>query len=147
MIYILKKLQSKIANEEKIDFAVAIFDCDSLKSINDQFGHEKGDMYLKNTTNMISSVFKNSLVYRIGGDEFAVIHEGDDYINRNELIDTLKSKCLNTCSDSYYKWEQSKISVGLAYYLHNNESVQDVARRADSLMYENKHKRKQSASK
>lgn len=44
-------------------------------------------------------MFKNSPVYRIGGDEFAVILQGADYENREELAKLFERKCDDTCMD------------------------------------------------
>ena len=64
------------------EFAIGMFDCDNLKLINDQYGHDKGDVYLKTACRLICRVFQHSPVFRIGGDEFAVILQNDDYENR-----------------------------------------------------------------
>ena len=47
-----------------------------LKLINDTYGHEKGDIYLKTACNAICDVFRHSPVFRMGGDEFAVLLQG-----------------------------------------------------------------------
>ena len=43
-----EQIQKRINEGEDPKFAIAIFDCDDLKHINDTYGHEKGDVYLKN---------------------------------------------------------------------------------------------------
>ncbi|MBQ7153659.1 MAG: diguanylate cyclase [Clostridia bacterium] len=124
-------------------FAIAIFDCDDLKLINDRYGHDKGDIYLKNTSALICHVFQHSPVYRIGGDEFAVILTDDDYQNRQYLADLFVQKCEGTCVKTNEWWEQVRVSMGMAVYNPDDDrTVDDVSRRADKLMYENKHDRK-----
>ena len=142
-----KKLQQRIDDpEDPPRFAIAIFDCDDLKLINDRYGHDKGDLYLKNTSAMICHVFTHSSVYRIGGDEFAVILKHEDYRNRDALLKLFQKKCAATCVKTNEWWDQLRISVGMADYIHlEDRTVEDVARRADKLMYENKHERKSNA--
>jgi diguanylate cyclase (GGDEF)-like protein len=60
-----------------VPLLLAIFDVDGFKSINDNFGHPKGDELLKCVATAISnSVRQGDVVARIGGDEFAVIATG-----------------------------------------------------------------------
>lgn len=140
----IRDIQQKmnILNDEP-RFAVAIFDCDDLKLINDRYGHDKGDLYLKNTSAMICHVFGRSKVFRIGGDEFAVILMDEDYAQREHLARLFFKKCDSTCEKTNPWWEQIRVSMGIADYdPHEDSTVDDVARRADKLMYENKHDRK-----
>ncbi|MCR5484713.1 MAG: diguanylate cyclase [Clostridiales bacterium] len=138
-------LQTALDNGEKPDFAVMIFDCDDLKSVNDNYGHDKGDAYLKAASSMISHVFKHSAVFRIGGDEFAVLLQNDDLEKRDELIALFEERCAE-CKESKSKdWETVRVSMGIAVYDPDiDRSVDDVVRRADKEMYTNKWNRKAS---
>lgn len=64
---------------------ILLFDVDNFKQINDTEGHLAGDAVLKMVGEMLADVFKKTYlkVYRIGGDEFAVIARGGD---EEELI-------------------------------------------------------------
>ena len=145
----IRELQDKLNDKEnRPEFAIAIFDCDDLKLINDRYGHDKGDIYLKNTSAMIRRVFKKSPVFRIGGDEFAVVMQDEDYKNRAELAAQFAQKCDDTCADGNNDgWDQVRVSMGFtAYDPDEDRYADDVARRADKLMYENKHNRKAGRS-
>ena len=146
----IQELEQRIKNKEDIEFAVAIFDCDDLKILNDTYGHDKGNVYLKNTSNVISTVFRNSKVYRIGGDEFAVILTERDYMNRDELAQNFHEKCAEICAFAKEPWKQVKVSMGLATYDPNVDlSSEDVVIHADHLMYEEKriHKKNKANNK
>ena len=138
------------ALQERIDsdrantaFAVGMFDCDNLKLINDQYGHEKGDVYLKTACRLICRVFQHSPVFRIGGDEFAVILRSDDYTNRAALIRQFEADRAAVCASAENQWEQVHIAMGVADYDPKVDTTPtDVVRRADKLMYANKRKRK-----
>ena len=120
-------------------FSIGIFDCNKLKKINDSFGHDKGDIYLKTASKAISSSFRNCPVFRIGGDEFAVILEKDNYLNREVLINQFYEYKARINASAENKWEQVDVALGFADYDYENDhTVEDVSRRADRRMYENK---------
>ena len=141
----LKIAQKWIDSGEQIEFAIIIMDCDDLKQVNDQYGHDKGDEYIKAASRLICHIFKHSPVFRIGGDEFAVILLNEDYRDRKELTAQFEKVAEESCTASDNKWEQVCISMGMAEYdLKTDTSVGDVIRRADRTMYENKRARKET---
>ena len=92
---------------------------------------------------MICHVFLHSPVFRIGGDEFVAILQHDDYRRRDELSEIFfkQSEAVTTLARN--RWEHVSVSMGIADYdPAADKTVQDVARRADRLMYENKRARK-----
>ena len=144
----MEQLQKRIDEGDDPKFAVAIFDCDDLKHINDTFGHDKGDVYLKNSCHLICRVFSKSAVFRLGGDEFAAILQGEDYLNREKLKKYFIEKSAEICSFAKEPWERISVAIGIAEYTYAGDSdAHSVAHRADHLMYENKHERKQNNDK
>ena len=142
--YILH-LKERIKKKDVVEFGICMFDCDNLKVINDKYGHEKGDVYLKTAAKAICEVFQHSPVFRIGGDEFTLILLNEDFKNRTELINLFKVNSNTVNEQAKNDWEQIHISIGCAVSeLSNMASVDDVMRKADQLMYENKRKRKGS---
>ncbi len=142
-IYVRELEETLFRAPDSPRFAVGVFDCDNLKTINDQYGHDKGDIYLQTASALICRVFQHSPVFRIGGDEFAVILQHDDYRNRNALIRLFDAGNAEICASAREPWEQTRISMGIAEFNPNTDScVGDVTRRADKRMYENKRKRK-----
>ena len=126
-------------------FAVGVFDCDDLKLVNDQYGHEKGDVYLKTASRVICRVFQHSPVFRIGGDEFAVILRNEDYINRDALVGQFEKSKAEVTASTENRWEQVHMAMGIAVYDPDSDrAVIDVVRRADQGMYENKRIRKKA---
>ena len=140
----LKDVQDKIDNpDQRAEFAVGIFDCDHLKLVNDQYGHDKGNIYLKKSCSLICRVFRHSPVFRIGGDEFAVIMQGDDFENRDALTRLFITESATIASIAENRWEQISVSVGVATYDPAvDRSAKEVVDRADKLMYKNKKSRK-----
>ena len=140
-------LQSRIdISDPELEFAIGMFDCDNLKQINDRYGHEKGDVYLKTASRAICNTFKHSPVFRIGGDEFSVILMNDDYQSREDLLKKFKNLVDDINNSAKNEWEQVNVSLGISEYDSDNDSaVSDVVRRADKIMYEDKSNRKKQA--
>ncbi len=142
----LQKIQERLDNEEKLEFAIGMFDCNDLKKVNDRFGHDKGDMYLKNASRLICKVFDHSPVFRIGGDEFVVFLMNSDFENREELFRNFEARGSEICEAAGNQWDEVHIAYGYADYDPEKDSaVSDTARRADIEMYDNKRKAKEQS--
>ena len=129
--------------QELPPFAVCFFDCNDLKQINDHYGHDKGDLYLKGACALICRVFSHSPVFRIGGDEFAAILRRGEYQRRDELVEQFDQCCYDLCAVGKEPWEKIHVARGMAVYdPKKDQCVEDVVRRADRLMYENKREQK-----
>ena len=142
----LDEIQDEInESENPIKVAVIIFDCDELKKINDKNGHDKGNVYLKAASKAICDVFRNAPVFRVGGDEFAVILRNESFVNKDSLISQFEEEVERINSSAKNRWEQVQISMGVSSYDYETDhSIYDLVRRADQNMYENKRKRKRA---
>ena len=140
-------LQDRLDSGEQLAFAVAVLDCNDLKQINDRYGHDKGDIFLQTASRLICRIFKFSPVFRIGGDEFAVVLQNEDYQNREELMDLVGQKAEEINRSAVNEWETVSVAIGIADYdPHTDTSVDDVVRRADKRMYDNKRISKEAAA-
>lgn len=116
--------------------SLTIVDLDGLKFYNDTYGHERGDELLISFANC----YQNSLgetfkLYRIGGDEFAVLsHEGEISLIENALDDALDSMKATG-------FEFAGASAGSAYS-YEADNIASLMHMADERMYENKRLRK-----
>lgn len=120
------------------EFALIVLDINGLKSINDNYGHDFGDMLIIDACRLICRSFKHSPVYRIGGDEFAVILEGDDYQNYAQLLDNFEAG-MKEHNDASRPDGQLSIARGIALYNSETDLVfANVFKRADDAMYQNK---------
>ena len=139
----IEGLQESMDGDDKVEFAVGMFDCDNLKKINDQYGHEKGDEYLLTACRLICRVFKHSPVFRIGGDEFSVILQNSDYEQRDDLAQQFSDSMAEISAAATDEWREVHVAFGIAVYDEQvDQAVNDVLLRADELMYENKRIRK-----
>ena len=111
--------------------SVVVFDLNNLKRINDTMGHGVGDRYIIDASALIGEVFRNSPVFRIGGDEFAVILEGADHENRETLMDEFHRRV-----EENRKAGDVLVAAGMAEYLPGIDfSLERVFKRADRQMY------------
>lgn len=138
----LAKLERDFIEGESPQFAVVYLDINNLKMVNDMYGHEKGDSYIKNSCRLICNTFKHSPVFRIGGDEFVAIIINDDYTNRHELLTEMKEHMatLKAKGEAVPLTERISIASGMAEYDRTlDNDFASIFKRADELMYENKY--------
>ena len=131
-----ERLEFTVKETEDPKFAISIIDINDLKYINDEFGHQAGDQYIREACRVVCTTFKRSPVFRVGGDEFCVISQGDDYENIKELLQKIEDHNTEALNNGGVV-----IACGTAFN-EKGESVSDVYKRADKIMYENKVKLK-----
>lgn len=124
-------------------FALLMLDTNDLKEINDTYGHDHGDEYLVNCCQLICSVFDHSPVFRIGGDEFLVLLENEDYKHREELVAVFNRLSAKTLKEPR-AWNRVSAAKGLAVCEPSDTSPEDVLRRADHAMYHDKKAMKEN---
>jgi diguanylate cyclase (GGDEF)-like protein len=127
-----ERLNAQIEMDRAPEFAIIILDVNDLKKVNDTEGHKAGDQYLRDACRIICTTFKRSPVFRVGGDEFAVLSQGDDYARLDELVAQM-----NAHNDDAVENGGIVIALGMSRY-KQDEKVSLVYERADQRMYENK---------
>lgn len=119
-------------------FAVVMVDTNYLKETNNTYGHDFGDVLIKDGCALICKTFKHSPVYRIGGDEFVVILQNEDLKNYKEVFQEFDHNIErhNRTADQRLR---VSVSRGIAWYdPQSDHSFAEVFKRADDAMYENK---------
>ena len=118
-------------------FSLVMIDVNFLKKVNDTYGHEKGNTYLKSAADLIRSVFGSEQLYRIGGDEFVAVLEGNARNRAEDLIRTFREKVREKQEDKTLQpWEKVSAAIGMAAYEKGkDQSSDDVLKRADQAMY------------
>ncbi len=124
-------------------FGVLVADINNLKQTNDRFGHDIGDELIVHTAKILTNTFKTSSVFRIGGDEFAVLLSGKDYENYRNLLASLDE----ACSQDYITVCENRIPVSLARGISIfdpsiDHVYKDVFAKADHAMYLHKEQSK-----
>ena len=120
-------------------FAAVMFDLNNLKKINDEYGHGAGDIYIKNSSDLICHTFKHSPVFRIGGDEFVAIVKNSDYDERFELLERFRETVLKMQDADIPELNRVSVASGMADFdeIENND-IETLFKKADDRMYENK---------
>lgn len=118
------------------DFAVVVFDLNDLKDVNDKKGHEAGDKYIIDSVRLIEDCFKDVPIYRVGGDEFTIILEGEQFNDRKRLLDNFNKRIEENVKNN----SVVVVSAGLSDYVPNKDTtIIQIFTRADREMYARKH--------
>ena len=142
------ELDGRIEAGEAI-FGIAMFDLNNLKGINDSYGHDRGDIFIKTSCKLVCEVFQHSPVFRVGGDEFLAVLVGHDLEHAEELLHQVRLAVIAAEQDaSLEPWERASVACGMAVYDPEVDvSTANVLQRADQNMYEDKrrHQRESAA--
>ncbi len=137
------KLSWSVAENTAV-FGIAVINLNFLKSINENYGHEQGNLAIKNLCRLVCDIFQHSAVFRVGSDELAAILGKGDYENSDELIRKFES-CIaeNSNKTDQDPWEAFSAAIGYAKYdKYVDKSVEDVFNRAEKAMKNRKKEMK-----
>jgi len=125
----------RIDHEDIKNVGLLLTDLNGLKNINDTYGHERGDDHLIETSNMLSSVCgENMDVYRIGGDEFAILSFGTTAAELDALTDRINRLCEDTAGNDI----PLSLSFGSNFRSDSRQTMRRLYMDAESDMYFNK---------
>jgi diguanylate cyclase (GGDEF)-like protein len=137
---IAEKIISHAKREKKL-IALIMFDLDHFKKVNDTYGHEIGDIVLKNFVNTIKTCIReNDLFARIGGEEFVLLL----YDVNEEDLGTIVEKIITAIRKSSIKIDKKreiKITASLGVYIFDPEQDDDIQHaliNADKALYKAK---------
>lgn len=136
-----KMCEDCVRNNEQ--FMIMEIDMDGLKQVNDQYGHEEGDVCITTIANAMMYAAKDrEICIRSGGDEYVVI--GKNYSDEKvEMYIKRFQEFIDSANESLNK--PYKIGASLGYYMgvpDGKRTVENYLRIADDKMYENKKRRK-----
>lgn len=121
--------------------AVIMFDIDKFKSINDNYGHQAGDLIISKVAGILKGSFRKSdIVCRYGGEEFLAILPGSGLEEAGKVAEKVRKKI----EQETYIWQDevipNSISIGVSAMAVGVESTEQVVARADAALYQAKHK-------
>ena len=115
--------------------SILLFDVDNFKSINDTYGHDKGDEVLKGVASIMKeNVRKEDLASRYGGEEFVVVLVDTDTEDAKKFGERMRKRV----KARVYDWMERNvtISVGVATYPRSHaKSYEELIQLADQAMY------------
>ena len=145
-VYNRNYLKYRVEEKKKkliFPFTVIISDCNYLKKVNDQYGHEYGDILLKIVADTLKEEMpEDSPVIRMGGDEFMILGNGITEEKASELMANIR--------ESLKRKSKEKLPLSLAmgsYTVQNKDfSFDEICHEADLRMYEDKKRSKADES-
>jgi diguanylate cyclase (GGDEF)-like protein len=134
------KIQAK-CKEEDTPIGIIFIDIDKLKTVNDTYGHEEGDFYIKTVAEQLK-IHKNpdEIIMRYGGDEFVVlgqVNPQNEHYNYSLTINTALEQCRQTHQKPY----EMSVSTGITSVKIGDDFRLDILiENADKAMYQEKRK-------
>ena len=121
------------ARRYKHPFTIVFMDLDNFKAVNDTFGHSAGDKLLDLVAQTIKNNMRSSdLIGRLGGDEFSILMPETGFESADISMRRLQLKLLDIMQRN--GWPVT-FSIGMVTYTTPPDSIEDIIRKADSVMY------------
>lgn len=140
--FVMNELQKLIDLWERYTtpFSVLFIDVDKFKTVNDEYGHDKGDELLINISNFLSrNIRKTDTACRLSGDEFIIICPNTTLEGAEIIGLKLNPLIQEQCQHELKLWKPS-LSVGISSMKNALKSPSDILKEADSAMYTVKSK-------
>lgn len=126
----------EVAKRYKHMLIVLFLDLDRFKVINDTFGHDTGDLLLKETAHRLGNCTRKAdTIARLGGDEFVVIMARVEEVQEAE---TVASKIITSLSQPFLLGEHVcsiSVSIGISVFPSDANSAEDLIKKSDEAMY------------
>jgi len=136
-----KQLRLSVRDEK--DLVLLYIDLDNMKMVNDNFGHEMGDLLLKDTADILRKALRDTdVIARMGGDEFVALALGaaPEYTG---IIVTRLMRCVQEFNQSNLRKYNISLSLGIASFDPRNPvDIDELLMRADQAMYMDKRSHK-----
>jgi diguanylate cyclase (GGDEF)-like protein len=128
-------------------FVICFVDMDNLKYVNDNFGHTEGDKYIMKVVDVLRDFSENTLICRLGGDEFMLLSQDYSVEEAEIKLENLRSALIryNEEPDNFYNHSLSYGVVGVE--TGSTMSASELLGIADEKMYKYKraHKMQRAA--
>lgn len=131
---LLSELRSEIKKFKRYNsnLSVIMFDIDHFKGINDNFGHDAGDMVLKKLTSIVQEEIRTTDVFaRWGGEEFIVLLPNTDFQGAVNIAQRLREK---TDQTDFSKPKNVTISLGVSSFC-TDDTEDSFLKRVDDALY------------
>ena len=140
--YLTEALDSELsrAERETIPVSLIMMDIDRFKRINDTYGHQVGDQFLKAIANLLKKVCRTSdIACRFGGEEFVIILPGANEQVAIERANDLRLKCNEIHLSHENELLNITISIGISTYPLHSQKASELIILADQALYRSKN--------
>lgn len=126
---------------EKISMSVIVMDIDHFKRINDNHGHQIGDLFLKTIADLIAGHCRTSdTACRYGGEEFLLVLPGTPLNTAADRAEELRKGCSEIRIQHENKDLKITMSLGVASYPEHGKKAEEIVIKADKALYHSKHR-------
>ena len=139
--YLMEQIRRELARAKRNKTAVSLImiDVDDLKTVNDRFGHDQGDVLLKELARIIKTRARAAdIAARLGGDEFVVLTPDTDLVGASEVGQRLWSEAHLSRIRMDDREVGFSVCIGIASYPSHTTIAEGLLRKADEAMYEAK---------
>ena len=137
-----KRLQQIQDGDDTLDTGIMMFDLNNLKTINDTYGHEEGDVFIQTFASFLTRILtEDSYLARFGGDEFLIIQKNTTWSQLEQM-----NIRLQTLIDEYNQTADHPLSYAVGYDIsckNHYYLIMDLLKIADEKMYQDKKYKKQ----
>ena len=137
-----KRLQQIQDGDDTLDTGIMMFDLNNLKTINDTYGHEEGDVFIQTFASFLTQILtEDSYLARFGGDEFLIIQKNTTWSQLEQM-----NIRLQTLIDEYNQTADHPLSYAVGYDIsckNHYYLIMDLLKIADEKMYQDKKYKKQ----
>ena len=141
--YFQERLAEEIKRSERNQMPLTLImaDLDNFKRVNDTYGHQSGDIILKDVAKIIHNNIRSfDIAARNGGEEFAVILTDTDIAAANHIAERLRKKVEAAVFSGAAVPLKITISIGIAQYNpKEDKNKDDLIKKADMALYEAKN--------
>jgi diguanylate cyclase (GGDEF)-like protein/PAS domain S-box-containing protein len=131
----LKQELAKARRDHQL-LAIMFIDLDRFKVINDTFGHNTGDMFLKAVSERLKGIVREGdTVSRPGGDEFLLLFPDIAHV---EAVTLIIKKIINKLSEVFILSDKElyiTASIGVSVFPDNGNDAETIIKQADTAMY------------
>lgn len=127
------------SKRQQISLACAMIDIDFFKKVNDQHGHDIGDLVLKHVSSIINHRMRDTdIVARFGGEEFCILAVNLNKSDATILFDNLRQ----TIQDTPATWNNGKetlqATVSIGVHIQEEDNIDLMTKGADEALYKAK---------
>lgn len=136
--YLDETMEREVARAQRDDLPIAVLmlDIDHFKKVNDAYGHEAGDLFLKSLAGILLRESRRSdIACRYGGEEFCVIMVGAPLPIARQRAESWRKHFSEFSLDYKHHALRATLSIGIAIYPEHGSSAPDVLRAADQALY------------
>jgi len=129
-------MENLMPSKINCNIALLFIDVDKFKNINDQYGHQAGDLYLIQLCHLLNRDLRHGdTVYRYAGDEFVVVMQNINTAKVQQRAELLRQKSENLSIDWNGQIFSTTVSIGLAIANPQLNNWDDLLRIADEALY------------